>query len=299
MGIKYSFVDSVVYGAEDINDITRSITGAGVAPFLSKDSYDVADINVMTQALVEAGVQLDGCKCSIKNAGTAEMSVEIAQGIVFFESGVRLEIDAEGFVVAVEPNTAGYVFANYRPALQKAEIAFAAELPDTGETVVLAQVLQNGTIRDIRSFARSKVATVGTNIMVKRAFERLEEPILINEPDLYGDGRYITAKVSGIDLNRFNYAVLVSTNKYGDVFEYFPSLGYSSVVFDIKNQNVIFAVYDGETIVSGNGYIHNVHSDYVYYLELIGGELCIVCRCKPKDKGQAIYYTLGCTICLM
>ena len=293
MGIKYSFVDSVVYGAEDINDITRSITGAGVAPFLSKDSYDVSDINVMTQALVEAGVQLDGCKCSIKNAGTAEMSVEIAQGIVFFESGVRLEIDAEGFVVAVEPNTAGYVFANYRPALQKAEIAFAAEIPDTGETVVLAQVLQNGTIRDIRSFARSKIATVGTNVMIKRAFERLEEPIEHKE------GRYITAKVSGIDLNRFNYAVLVSSNKYGDVFEYFPSLGYSSVVFDIKNQNVIFAVYDGETIVSGNGHIHNVHSDYVYYLELIGGELCIVCRCAPKNEGRAISYTLGCTICLM
>lgn len=293
MGIKYSFVDSVVYGAEDINDITRSITGAGVAPFLSKDSYDVSDINVMTQALVEAGVQLDGCKCSIKNAGTAEMSVEIAQGIVFFESGVRLEIDAEGFVVAVEPNTAGYVFANYRPALQKAEIAFAAEIPDTGETVVLAQVLQNGTIRDIRSFARSKIATVGTNVMIKRAFERLEEPIEHKE------GRYITAKVSGIDLNRFNYAVLVSTNKYDDVFEYFPSLGYSSVFFDIKNQNVIFAVYDGETIVSGNGHIHNVHSDYVYYLELIGGELCIVCRCAPKNEGRAISYTLGCTICLM
>jgi hypothetical protein len=127
----------------------------------------------------------------------------------------------------------------------------------------------------------------------KRAFERLEEPIEHKE------GRYITAKVSGIDLNRFNYAVLVSTSEYGDVFEYFPSFGYSSVVFDIKNQNVIFAVYDGETIVSGNGYIHNVYSDYVYYLELIGGELCIVCRCKPTDKGQAIYYTLGCTICLM
>jgi len=153
--------------------------------------------------------------------------------------------------------------------------------------------LQNGTIRDIRSFARSKIATVGTNVMIKRAFERLEEPIEHKE------GRYITAKVTGIDLSKFNYAVLVATNKYDDVFEYFPSFGYSSVVFDIKKQKVIFAVYDGKAIVSGNGHIHNVHSDYVYYLELIGGELCIVCRCAPKNEGQAISYTLGCTICLM
>lgn len=299
MGIKYSFVDSVVYGTEDINDITRGITGAGVAPFASKDTYNTSDINAMTQALVEAGVQLGGCKCSVKNAGTAEMSVELAQGIVFFESGVRLEIDAEGYVIVVQPNTAGYVFANYRPALQKVEVAFAAELPENGETVILAQILQNGTIRDMRSFARSKIATVGTNVLVKRPFERLEEPVLINEPDSYGDAWYITAKITGIDLSKFNYAVLVATNQYGDVFKYFPSLGYSSVFFDIKNQKVLFGVYDGETIVSGNAYIHNVHSDYVYYLELIGGELCIVCRCAPKDKGQAIYYTLGCTICLM
>ena len=35
MGIKYSFVDSELYGTDDINDIARCLTGAGVMPFLS------------------------------------------------------------------------------------------------------------------------------------------------------------------------------------------------------------------------------------------------------------------------
>lgn len=293
MGIKYSFVDSVVYGTEDVNDITRCITGAGIAPFLTKDSYAVSDLNALTEALVEAGTSLDGCKCVAYNAGTAEMSINIAQGIIFFDSGVRLELDADGYSIKVEPNTPGYVFANYSPALQKADIVFAAELPQDGETVVLAKVLQNGLVRDMRSFARSKVATVGANACVKLPFERLSEPVLYNE------GRYITAKASGIDLSRFNYAVLVATRYYGDVFEYFPSPGYRTVFFDIGTQSTCFVLYDGELPAGSSNFIHSVNSDYVYYLEIIDGELCIVCHCEEKDKARAIYYTLGCTVCLI
>ena len=41
MGFKYSFIDSEVYGTEDVNAITSNLVGAGVAPFLSKESYSV------------------------------------------------------------------------------------------------------------------------------------------------------------------------------------------------------------------------------------------------------------------
>ena len=109
MAIKYNFVDNKVYGPEDINDITRSLVGAGIAPFLAKDNYNVSDLNLLTSALVETGTSLDGCKCSIENVGTEEMSAHVAQGLVFFESGVRLEVDVDGYSVSVTPNTSGYI----------------------------------------------------------------------------------------------------------------------------------------------------------------------------------------------
>lgn len=214
MGFTYSFVDSSIYGTEDINDITRSLTGAGIAPFLTKDSYDISDLNVMTSALVAEGTSLDGCKCSVENAGTEEMTVTIAQGIVFFESGVRLTVDEEGYNVAVTPNTAGYVYAHYSLALQKADIVFDTELPSDGEYVILAEIAADGGIQDKRTFARSKIATIGKNIKLTPSFERVEPELF--EIDDKGEYIYILAKAPAVDLSRFNYALVFSpeSNKY-------------------------------------------------------------------------------------
>ncbi len=216
MGIKYSFVDNAVYGTEDINDITKSITGAGVAPFISKDSYNVSDLNALTSALVESGTQLDGCKCSVENAGTPEMTIKVSQGIIFFESGVRMTVDEEGYIVSVTPSTAGYVFAHYNPSLQKADIVFGTELPTDGEYVKLAKISADGTISDKRAFARSKVGTLGENCVVSFT------------PSAENNYRY-----SG-DLSKFNYALLLGTEAVADSY-YFG-------VFDIKTRRVVFGI---------------------------------------------------------
>lgn len=292
MAIKYSFTDNTVYGVDDVNDITRCLTGAGVAPFVEKDSYDVSDLNAMTSALVESGIQLGGCKCTVENAGTSEMRVHIAQGIIFFESGVRLEVDSDGYTIYVSPNISGTVYAHYSPSLQKADIVFSAELPTNGEVVELATISENGKITDIRKPAVSKIASVGKNVMLKLPFERLTEAVEHN-------GRYITAKVTGVDLSRFNYAVLVATNRYGDVFTYYPNLGYRTLFFDIATGKADFTLYEGETPASSMDYFHNLYSEYVYYLEIVDGELCVVCKCKESNKSSAVSNTLGCTICLM
>ncbi|MBE7024242.1 MAG: hypothetical protein E7412_07250, partial [Ruminococcaceae bacterium] len=96
MAILYSFLDNVSYGTDDINNITRRLVGAGVAPFPAKDSYSTSDLNLLTEAVAASGVMLDGCKCSLLcNGDTNEISV--AQGIVYFDNGATLEVDSEGF----------------------------------------------------------------------------------------------------------------------------------------------------------------------------------------------------------
>ena len=292
MGIKYSFVDSVVYGTEDVNDITRSIVGAGVAPFISKDSYNVSDLNAMTAALVEAGAQLDGCKCTAKNNGTVEMSIDISQGIVFFESGVRLEIDEEGYNIGVEPNVEGYVVANYNAALQKADIVFATSLPEDGENIILAKVLQNGTVSNLKSFAKSKIASVGKNVMLKLPFEKLSQPVLY-------DNRYIIAKVSGIDLSRFNFAFLVENYVTGSELDYFPNLGYNAVVYNLNEAKTEYVIRQGKTLDGEVKYFQYYAQEYIYYLEKINGEMCIVCACSEKNKNNALNHIDDCTICFL
>ena len=255
MGIKYSFVDNAVYGIEDINDITKSIVGAGIAPFVSKDSYNVSDLNVLTSALVEAGTQLDGCKCSVENAGTTEMTVKVSQGVIFFESGVRMTVDEEGYTVSVTPNTAGYVFAHYNPSLQKADIVFDAELPTDGEYVNLAKISADGTISDKRDFARSKVGTLGENCAV--SFTASSE----------NNYRY-----SG-DLSRFNYALLLGV--YSSGYTYYGA-------FDISAGKMIYGLRaEGGAPPGWTGYSSPYYKGYIgtkmdnLTIQIIDGELYV------------------------
>ncbi len=209
MGINYSFIDSTTYGPDDINDITKSLTGAGIAPFASKGSYNVSDLNVMTSALVETGVALDGCKCYVENVGTAEMTVAVSQGIVFFKSGVRLTVDEEGYVLPVTPNTAGYIYAHYNPSLQKTDILFDKGLPTGGEIVLLSELLADGTLFDKRTFARSKVATLGQNATYKISEDRITVFATYDKAPYYNDEEKILAEIDlrGIDITKFNYLI--------------------------------------------------------------------------------------------
>ena len=160
MGLHYSFVDDESYGTEDINNITGELTGAGIAPFPTKDSYSTSDLNGLTSALVGSGTSLDGCKCTYSaESGT----VTVAQGIIFFGNGTRLRVDADGYSVGVTDGAAGYVYAVCNTAVQTAEIKFAAALPISGDYVALCELTADGNIYDKRVFARSKVATFGTN----------------------------------------------------------------------------------------------------------------------------------------
>ena len=251
MGFKYSFVDSVIYGTEDINDITRSLVGAGIAPFLGKDSYNALDLNSLTSALVETGPSLGGCKCSVEDTGTDKMTVRVEQGIVFFESGVRLEVDEDGYSVSVTPNTAGYVYAHYSPSLQKADIVFSAEIPSDGEYVILARLGEDGGLKDERIFARSKIATFGNNAVYSIPESRVT---ICNSydtaPEYSSNGEIILAEIDlkGIDISKFNYLIYRYTGWNSDqvVTEKFERQ------FDFKN-NTEIGFY-----ISGTGYYHDM-----------------------------------------
>ncbi len=281
MGISYSFIDNSIYGPDDINDITKSLTGAGIAPFISKDSYNVSDLNEMTSALVGEGVQLGGCLCSVQNVGMAEMHVEVAQGIVFFESGVRLTVDENGYVLPIAPNTAGHIYAHYSPSLQKADIVFGAELPTDGECVLLAEVLTDGTLLDKRIFSRSKIATLGKNISLSVPFVSID-PVLIRT---VGDGKYYkVASVQGVDLSKFNYAVVTVGA------EPTPEKLQITTFYDIVKNQGIFSIIDNDSAFAGGSLGTVVNYSMARFVEVCDNELCIIAQCSTMNNGEKYLY---------
>lgn len=278
MGIKYSFIDSTVYGPEDINDITRDLTGAGIAPFVSKDSYNVSDLNVLTSALVESGVQLDGCRCTVYNPGAVDMTVTVAQGIIFFQSGVRLTVDEQGYTIAVTPNTAGYIYAHYSPSLQKADIVFGTDFPADGEYVVLAEVLADGSVADKRTYAKSKVATIGKNVSFKRNFVAMDKT-LIREDDTRK--YFAVARVPGVELSKFNYSLVLSDEisaTTGVPYGCFYDLNEDKGLFSLKGN------YDPPS--TGNTFLTGSNYSLWYRVEVFNNELCIVAMCSIINEGE-------------
>ncbi len=238
MSISYSFVDNIRYGTDDINDITRSLVGAGVAPFLSKDTYTVSKLNALTEALVERGVQLDGCKCSIETIGNKNI-IKVGQGIIFFENGTRLTVDSDGYQIETDFNEPGYVFAVYSAALQTAEIVFGPQLPDDrGIAVSLAEVTEKNEIKDKREIARSKIGTFGRNV----SFETTIPPVTFDpktaKPYLR-PGRYALAKVD-VDLSRFNLVYIKEID------------ADSGGIFDLKENKFLISAYGSGNAVYGH-----------------------------------------------
>lgn len=219
MGLHYSFVDDESYGTEDINNITGELTGAGIAPFPTKDSYSTSDLNGLTSALVGSGTSLDGCKCTYS---AENGTVTVAQGIIFFGNGTRLRVDEDGYSVGVTNGAAGYVYAVCNTAVQTAEIKFAAALPASGDYVALCQLTADGNIYDKRVFARSKVATFGTNATYEFAFT--DETVTES-----GSGCSIVLPVNA---GKFNY--IVTTNSHVD-----KTYNYTFGVYDLKNEKWI------------------------------------------------------------
>ncbi len=289
MGIKYSFTDNEVYGTEDVNEIAACLTGAGIAPFLSKDSYSTSDLNTVTAALTTDGVNMDGCKCTVENPGTAQMCAKVEHGIIFFESGVRLIVDEMGYSVPLAPNTSGYVFAHFSPSLQKADILFAAELPADGEYVELAKISASGGVRGLRRFARSKVGTMGRNAILTAYFTPLAKPVPKTEgtdTNQYANCKYIMSKVEGVAMGSFNLAHIGTDLQNGDPQEMKPFAERCIGLFDLASNSFHYICDDGDYAQNGlsdNRLTYISHNGYVWIsFEIIDGELCMVYDVPPR-----------------
>lgn len=171
MGKKVLFLDSVlqddgsyspVYSAADINQITKNITGGGIAPFVSDSTYSTTELNSLTQAIVHSGTSLDGLKVTYNSEG---QKINIAQGICFFDNGASMSVDSEGVSLPYTAANITYVYAKYDEALNTCDFYADTTAPPASDAsagiyvVKLATVGADGAVEDLRTLSKIKVAS--------------------------------------------------------------------------------------------------------------------------------------------
>lgn len=152
MGYKYSFMDNVTYGAEDINETISRLTTSGVSVCPTEGSL-IDAINTVTSEVATEGVEFNADSCAVSDAETG--FIKISQGTAFFENGVTITIDEEGIVIPKEKECYVYLYHDFDANTCYA--ATAAELPEQ-RYVPLAFIDSDGTITDKRIYAKNKLA---------------------------------------------------------------------------------------------------------------------------------------------
>ena len=252
MGKKVYFLDSVMqsdgsydntYGVDDVNAIVCNLVGTGVAPFPSGDTYDVSELNSLTSALVAEGTSLDGLKVSF-----SDNKIHIAQGIGYFENGATIVVDADGEELDYNVAEILYVYAEYNQALNTCGFYASENEPkqDTGiYTLMLGTITADGTVEDKRTFAQSKIATLGRNVM--------ENHIILDLSGTAENYRTWYASYSdqiiwekSLNLSQFN-AIVIDWEMYGDATHKIPLQLIKLENGSLSEQNIYYARYSGNT----------------------------------------------------
>lgn len=163
MAYKALFLDNEQYSAADLNDCLKSFVTSGIAdPFEDGCAYHVTKMNEITSALATDGAVYEDdntCRCSIN---TNDKTLHIAPGTIFFSDGSRIVIDEEGVALSYTEKKTNYVFAKSVPAENFAQILCQTE-PPSGEYVNIAEISNEETLYDKRTFSRGKLPGYQSN----------------------------------------------------------------------------------------------------------------------------------------
>lgn len=155
MGYQYSFQDGVLYGVDDVNGIVSNFTSAGVSTYM--------DLNGIAAALTNAGVTNKKESCMVVASGS---DCKIMPGIVFFGDGSRVTVDSDGVVLPKKK----YIYMK-KDTSSDTGYPVSSETPPGNGDIPLAEYTE-GTIKDVRECAKSKIAGFGTNLYAMLDYQK-------------------------------------------------------------------------------------------------------------------------------
>lgn len=178
MGFEYQFQSGTLYGVSDVNRIVSNFTSSGVSVY--------SDLNGISQALVEAGVAEAARSCQVI---ICQEQLKVLPGVVFFADGSTVTVDSGG--VLLEPKRYVYMKKDTVTGTGK---PVSSDDPPTENDVALAEY-ENGVLKDVRRYARSKIAGFGGNVNEKVIYHdhwsKTSEATKITEFSLKHDCHFI------------------------------------------------------------------------------------------------------------
>jgi len=256
MAYKFSFADNGIYGADDLNNITKRLVTSGVADvFQDGVPYNLSHVNSAGECLYTHGVVPETVSTLKVTADKKAGKALIYPGMAFFADGAVMEIEAGGHELTFALGAKHYVYLkNDLTASNTCYPACTQDAP-TGDFVPLAEIAEDGTITDTRTYAKGKLPGYQSN-----ALSTLKIEDSVREATTQEERTEIRSYHIGNNNYRFLLAVQDKNSggpgckalslynfKTGSCLSAFASFGdYYSVGGSFRRQREFYLYYDNE-----------------------------------------------------
>lgn len=261
MAYKCSFLDNMVYNAQDVNDIFARISNGGVV--FTDTGYTLGDLNDTQSRAVGEGVTRDENSCRV----VFEDGVyKISKGVCFMNDGTAIIFDASGQEIEIIPEVTNYVYL-YRNAVGNSIDIVVSEYKGDENSIPLAEIDKKGIIHDRRKYARAKVdASICGNI----------KNFTVNLTEC----KVSTSETVTVDMGSGDFYYLI-------MWDGESVYGSSTEVRVADNKNLIELV-EGEEVALSIGKRAGYHNEYLYCMK--DGQKLHIYLSGPIPNGE---YTLN------
>lgn len=142
--------------AADVNDIARDLGNTSFNGF-GTEKFGADELNGITKSLVGKGVLTSDNMC---RPVVSDGKVYIQTGTIIFENGAKKVITSP---VELPLENGKYIYALNNVSAGTCSIVEADALPQSGDYVALAQITQEGVVKDIAELAKAKMTLYAGN----------------------------------------------------------------------------------------------------------------------------------------
>lgn len=221
MGFSVDFTDNKSISAEDLNNIIAEIGEDGVSAsseFVSGSLFYTDKLNCIRSEIVTGGIR-SGCEATLCDTG-----VIIGEGLCFFDSGMRMKIDAEGITLVTVPETENFVYLYASPNSNTATAVVTTAEKTGAEYVPICRIDENGILHDTREWCQAKIPMMNSRFIQSEelVFEYAgaeNNVIIASVPMINKTYSYIVISCQSAmvlycrDTNKFSY--IVTNGSYG------------------------------------------------------------------------------------
>ncbi len=222
MGFSIDFTDNKSISADELNGIIAEVGDGSVSAssqFVNDSLFYTDKLNCIRNEIVTGGIS-SGCQAVLDNDG-----VIIGEGLCFFDSGMRMKIDAEGISLVISEGEENFVYL-YASPISHIATAVVSTVPKTGdEYVPICRIDAERKLYDERKWCRAKIPMMNSRFVQSEKFtveNRKEEgKILASFPLINKAYSYIifmSAEAIALycrDTNKYTY--IVADESFGNL----------------------------------------------------------------------------------